>query len=70
MARTELKITLDIPDHASAESLYMLVDVLEQIFTQLFQQYDDEITAEIIRRYHRDELQPPEIDIDDSDLPF
>lgn len=71
MDRAErLQISLELPSDASAESLYILVDVLEQIFIQLFQRYDDRIVPMMIRRHEQDEGQTLEIDLEDPDLPF
>lgn len=68
--RTGQKIEIRLPSNVSAEAAYLLVDVLEQIFTQVFDSYDEEIVDEVMRLYDRMSDEPEPLDLDDTDIPF
>lgn len=64
-----LRVEFCLPKQASAEALYVLVEVLEQIVAQIFDHPDSEVAEEVIRRYHAT-VEPVDFDLDDSNLPF
>lgn len=58
-----------LPRHVSPESLYLLVDVFEQIVAQVFDRHDERVAHEIMRLYDQID-HASEFDLHDADLPF
>ena len=63
------RIEVRLPRQASAEALFVLVEVLEQIVAQIFEHPDPEVAEEVIRRYNQTP-EPVGFDLDAHDLPF
>lgn len=63
------RIEVQLPRQTSAEALFVVVEVLEQIVAQIFEHPDPEVAEEVIRRYSQTP-EPVEFGLDDQDLPF
>lgn len=63
-------IEVKLPKEASAEALFVLVEVLEQIVAQVFDHPDPEIAEEVIRRFNATGVPKDYADLGDGDLPF
>jgi len=68
--RAGQKIEIQLPARPSPESLFLLIDVLEQLFNQLFHHHDEEIASALMRLYNNAIDEPPDTDLDQFELPF
>ena len=68
--RTGPTLEIRLPATVSKEAAFLLVDVLDQLMTQLFEHYDHAIADEIMRLDDTRGEPPEHSELDFSDLPF